>query len=60
MVHAALDDSDFFTSYYTLGNIYAVNTTFLFVEIEQLLEGGELGLFFSFWFFLRLFPSHFV
>lgn len=60
VVHAALDDSDFFTSYYTLGNIYAVNTTFLFVEIEQLLEGGELGLFFSFWFFLRLFPSHFV
>uniref|UniRef100_A0A9L0SGN2 Tetratricopeptide repeat domain 17 n=1 Tax=Equus caballus TaxID=9796 RepID=A0A9L0SGN2_HORSE len=25
VVHAALDDSDFFTSYYTLGNIYAPN-----------------------------------
>lgn len=25
VVHAALDYSDFFTSYYTLGNIYAVN-----------------------------------
>ncbi|KAB1272274.1 Tetratricopeptide repeat protein 17 [Camelus dromedarius] len=24
VVHAALDDSDFFTSYYTLGNIYAM------------------------------------
>lgn len=51
VVHAALDDSDFFTSYYTLGNIYAVNTTFLFVEIEQLLEGEELCLFLSFCFF---------
>lgn len=60
VVHAALDDSDFFTSYYTLGNIYAVNTTFLFVEIEQLLEGGELYLFLSFCFFLsRLFSFRF-
>ena len=24
VVHAALDDSDFFTSYYTLGNMYAM------------------------------------
>lgn len=29
VVHAALDYSDFFTSYYTLGNIYAVNTIFI-------------------------------
>lgn len=35
VVHAALDDSDFFTSYYTLGNIYAVNTTFYFHEPNQ-------------------------
>ena len=34
VVHAALDDSDFFTSYYTLGNIYAVNT-FLLVFMSQ-------------------------
>lgn len=47
VVHAALDDSDFFTSYYTLGNIYAVNTTFLFAELEQLLEGSALCLFIS-------------
>ena len=32
VVHAALDDSDFFTSYYTLGNIYAVNTTFFYIN----------------------------
>lgn len=37
VVHAALDDSDFFTSYYTLGNIYAVNTTLCFHEPNQLL-----------------------
>lgn len=32
VVHAALDYSDFFTSYYTLGNIYAVNIIFIFQE----------------------------
>lgn len=33
VVHAALDYSDFFTSYYTLGNIYAVNTIFIFQDL---------------------------
>ena len=33
VVHAALDYSDFFTSYYTLGNIYAVNTVFIFQDL---------------------------
>ena len=33
VVHAALDYSDFFTSYYTLGNIYAVNTIFVFQDL---------------------------
>lgn len=33
VVHAALDYSDFFTSYYTLGNIYAVNITFTFQHL---------------------------
>lgn len=36
VVHAALDYSDFFTSYYTLGNIYAVNTIFLFQHLKKI------------------------
>lgn len=36
VVHAALDYSDFFTSYYTLGNIYAVNTIFIFQDLKKI------------------------
>lgn len=36
VVHAALDYSDVFTSYYTLGNIYAVNNILFFSYLERL------------------------
>ncbi|NWW48988.1 TTC17 protein, partial [Pedionomus torquatus] len=48
VVHAALDYSDFFTSYYTLGNIYAVNTIFIFQDfIRQLLLMKRQGVSFT-------------
>lgn len=43
VVHAALDYSDVFTSYYTLGNIYAVNKTLILVLLNN-----HIALFYSY------------